>query len=65
MAVDFLGFTPDQVAQNVGRFAGRTGQYVFISSASVYRKPSARLPVVKSVPLENPYTTYARGKTAC
>ncbi|MFJ7063047.1 NAD-dependent epimerase/dehydratase family protein [Streptomyces microflavus] len=65
VVVDFLGFTPGQVARNVDMFAWRTGQYVFISSASAYRKPSRRLPVMESVPLENPYSAYVRDKIAC
>ncbi|MFE8977686.1 SDR family oxidoreductase [Streptomyces cyaneofuscatus] len=65
VVVDFLGFTPEHVARDVELFGGRTGQYVFISSASVYRKPSTCLPVVESVPLENPYSAYARDKIAC
>ncbi|NEC17696.1 NAD-dependent epimerase/dehydratase family protein [Streptomyces parvus] len=64
VVVSFLGFTPDQVAHDIELFGGRTGQYVFISSASTYRKP-APLPVVESVPLENPNSAYARDKIAC
>ena len=46
-------------------FAGRTGQYVFISSASAYQTPPARLPVLESTPLRNPYWQYSRDKIAC
>ena len=44
---------------------GRTGQYVFISSASAYQTPPARLPVIESTPLRNPFWQYSRDKIAC
>ena len=65
VVVDFLAFTPDHVQANIDRFAGRTGQYVFISSASAYQKPPARWPVVESTPLRNPFWRYSRDKIAC
>jgi nucleoside-diphosphate-sugar epimerase len=46
-------------------FAGRTGQYVFISSASAYQTPPAYLPVTESTPLHNPFWEYSRQKIAC
>jgi nucleoside-diphosphate-sugar epimerase len=62
---EFLAFTPDQVTADVRRFAGRTGQYVFISSASAYQTPPSRLPVTESTPLRNPFWQYSRDKIAC
>ena len=47
------------------QFRGRTGQYVFISSASAYQKPPARLPILESTPLRNPFWQYSRDKIAC
>jgi nucleoside-diphosphate-sugar epimerase len=46
-------------------FRGRTGQYVFISSASAYQTPPLRLPVTESTPLRNPHWQYSRDKIAC
>jgi nucleoside-diphosphate-sugar epimerase len=46
-------------------FRGRTGQYVFISTASAYQTPPSRLPVTESTPLSNPYWRYSRDKIAC
>ena len=46
-------------------FRGRTGQYVFISSASAYQTPPARLPITESTPLRNPFWRYSRDKIAC
>jgi nucleoside-diphosphate-sugar epimerase len=65
VVVDFLAFTPDHVGADIDLFRGRIGQYVFISSASAYQTPPARLPVVESTPLRNPYWQYSRDKIAC
>ena len=63
--VDWVAFTPDHVRADLDLFRGRTGQYVFISSASAYQTPPARLPVVESTPLRNPFWQYSRDKIAC
>jgi len=63
--VDWLSFVPDHVKTALDLFEGRTGQYVFISSASAYRKPSVALPVVESNLLHNPFWEYSRNKIAC
>ncbi|MFC8598455.1 NAD-dependent epimerase/dehydratase family protein [Isoptericola sp. NPDC057191] len=65
VVAQFLAFGADHVAHDVERFAGRTGQYVFVSSASAYQKPPARLPVTESTPLRNPFWQYSRDKIAC
>ena len=65
VVVDFIAFTADQVAVDIEMFTGRTGQYVFISSASAYQKPPARLPILESTPLRNPFWQYSRDKIAC
>ena len=63
--VDWLAFTPDHVRARTDLFRGRVGQYVFISSASAYQTPPARLPVTESTPLRNPFWEYSRSKIAC
>ncbi len=63
--VDWVAFTPEHVQADIGLFRGRTGQYVFISSASAYQTPPARLPLVESTPLRNPFWQYSRDKIAC
>jgi nucleoside-diphosphate-sugar epimerase len=65
VVVDFVAFTADHVAADIEVFTGRTGQYVFISSASAYQKPPARLPILESTPLRNPFWQYSRDKIAC
>src|SRR6266550_3233974 len=63
--VDWVAFTPGHVHTDIDLFRGRTGQYVFISSASAYQTPPARMPVTESTPLRNPYWRYSRDKIAC
>jgi nucleoside-diphosphate-sugar epimerase len=44
-------------------FAGRTGQYVHISSASIYAKPVRQVPITESTPTgPNRYLPYATAK---
>ena len=63
--VDWLSFVPEHVTTALDLFEGKTGQYVYISSASAYRKPSVALPVVESNLLHNPFWEYSRNKIAC
>jgi nucleoside-diphosphate-sugar epimerase len=65
VVVDWLVFTPKQLEADIDFFKGRTGQYIFISSASAYQKPLAGLPITESTPLHNPYWAYSRAKIAC
>ena len=63
--VDWVAFTPGQIRADIELFRGRAGQYVFISSASAYQTPPARVPVTESTPLRNPFWQYSRDKIAC
>ena len=63
--VDWIAYTPEQVQSDIELFRGRTRQYVFISSASVYQKPPHFLPITESTPLHNPFWEYSRQKAAC
>jgi nucleoside-diphosphate-sugar epimerase len=66
VVVDWVGFAPAQVAFDVELFRGHVGQYVFISSASVYQpSQSLTLPITESSPIGNPHWPYARDKIAC
>src|ERR1019366_1580120 len=64
IVVQWVGYEPRQVEQDIRVFAG-TGQYVFISSASVYEKPPSHWMITESTPTVNPYWQYARDKIAC
>jgi nucleoside-diphosphate-sugar epimerase len=63
--VDWIAFAPEQVQRDIDIFRGRTGQYIFISSASVYQTPPSNLPVTESTLLDNPYWDYSQAKIAC
>jgi nucleoside-diphosphate-sugar epimerase len=63
--VNWIVFTPEQIQTDLDLFSGRTGQYVFISSASVYQTPPSRLPVTESSMIDNPYWKYSQNKIAC
>ena len=65
VVVDWIAFTPEHVEADIDLFRGRTGQYIFISSASAYQTPPAHLPVTESTPLDNPFWDYSRAKIAC
>lgn len=64
VVVQWVGYRPSQVEQDIRVFAG-TGQYVFISSASVYEKPPSHWMITESTPRVNPYWQYSRDKIAC
>jgi nucleoside-diphosphate-sugar epimerase len=63
--VDWVAFTAQHIQTDMDLFRDRTGQYVFISSASAYQTPPARVPIVESTPLRNPFWQYSRDKIAC
>lgn len=65
VVVDWIAYTPQDVERDIRLFRGRTGQYVFISSASAYQTPASNLPIRESTPLENPIWEYSRNKIAC
>ncbi len=64
VVVNFRSFVPQQVLADLDLFTGRTGQYIYISSASAYQKPVAHLPITESTPLANPFWQYSRDKIA-
>ncbi len=64
VVVNFLVFDPDRAARDIELFGGRTGQYVFISTAAGYQKPVRRIPITESTPLGNPFSPYAQKKIA-
>jgi nucleoside-diphosphate-sugar epimerase len=61
---NFLSFSAADAAQAVSIFAGRTRQYVHISTASLYRKPVLQWPIVESNLRQNQFTRYSREKIA-
>ena len=65
VVADFITFRPEQMEQRLWLFRGRTGQFIFISSASVYQRPVSDYLVTESTPLANPFWQYSRDKIAC
>jgi nucleoside-diphosphate-sugar epimerase len=65
VVVDWISFLPEQLENNLKLFAGKTKQFLFISSASAYQTPPQKLPVTEETPLENPFWEYSRNKIAC
>ena len=62
---EFIGFVPEQLARDYRLFAGKTKQFIYISSASAYQKPPSGWRMTEETPLENPYWEYSRNKKAC
>lgn len=65
VVVDWLAYSPADVEADIALFGDRLAQYVFISSATVYRKPSPCFPLVEDAPLGNPDWPYAHNKILC
>ena len=65
VVAQFRLYTPEQMKRDIATFAGKTGQYVFISSASVYQKPVQHYLMTERTRQDNPYWEYSRQKTAC
>lgn len=62
---EFIGFVPAQVERDYRLFAGKTNQYIYISSASAYHKPASNYIITEGTSLANPYWQYSRDKIAC
>lgn len=65
VVLNFLGYDLAEVQLDYALFKDSVRQYLFISSATVYAKPPARLPISETAPLGNIYWDYAQRKLAC
>ena len=65
VVAQFMVFTPAQMQQDIATFSGKTGQYIFISSASVYQKHPFAYLTTEATPAVNPYWPYSQDKIAC
>jgi nucleoside-diphosphate-sugar epimerase len=65
VVANFVAFVPEHVERDIRLFSGKTGQYIFISSASAYQKPLANYLITEGTPLCNPFWQYSRDKIAC
>ena len=62
--VDWIAFTPEHIRNDIDIFRGKTDQFVFISSASVYDTPTS-YPVTEKLRAHNPFWAYSQDKIAC
>lgn len=62
---EFIGFTVEDVERDYRLFKNKTRQYLYISSASAYHKPSAGYLITEGTTLANPHWQYSRNKIAC
>ncbi len=62
--VNFLVFDADGARAAVREFAGRTRQYIHISSAAIYRRPNLYAPITESTLRHNPFVRYSQDKIA-
>jgi nucleoside-diphosphate-sugar epimerase len=65
VVVNWIAFKKEDIFRDYEYFRGRTRQYIFISSASVYQKPPLHPYITESTPLRNPFWEYSRDKIAC
>ena len=65
VVAQFMVFTPEQLQQDLEVFAGNTGQYLFISSASVYDKSNHYVVKEGVTPVHNQFWPYSQAKIAC
>jgi nucleoside-diphosphate-sugar epimerase len=63
--VNWIGFSPQDLAGHAELFAARSAQYVFISTCSVYGRPVPQLPITESSPRRQPVFGYAKEKIEC
>jgi nucleoside-diphosphate-sugar epimerase len=64
VVADFIAFTPAHLERDYRLFRDRTRQFIYISSASVYRKPPVDYRVSEATSLANPCWQYSRDKLA-
>ena len=65
VVVDWIAYHPRDIERDLRLFSGRTGQFIFISSASAYQKPPRHYLITEETPLENPFWEYSRNKIGC
>jgi nucleoside-diphosphate-sugar epimerase len=65
VVVNFLGYEVSDIALDYELFRNRVRQYIFISTATVYSKPPAKLPITEDAPMGNAFWAYAQKKVLC
>jgi nucleoside-diphosphate-sugar epimerase len=65
VVVDWIIFNNEDIERDIKLFAGKTNQYIFISTAATYQRPPAYYILDESTPQHNPGWDYAVNKIAC
>ncbi|WPF82239.1 NAD-dependent epimerase/dehydratase family protein [Sanguibacter sp. 4.1] len=65
VVVDFIAYSPQDVAQDIRMFSGRVSQYVLVSTCSVYSHPAAVLPITEGAQRRAPRFEYPAQKIRC
>ena len=65
VTLDFLSYNPDQLSQTFSCLDGRCGQYIFISSATVYKGTARGEVKTEESPIFNDRFAYALDKSRC
>ncbi len=65
VVVNWIVFHEHEIERDINLFRGKCGQYIFISSASVYQKPATSHILNEATPAHNPFWRYSQEKIAC
>ncbi len=65
VVVNWIAYTVEDVKRDYRLFKNKTSQYIFISSASAYKKPILEYPIKENHPLGNKYWEYSKNKQKC
>jgi nucleoside-diphosphate-sugar epimerase len=65
VVVDWVAYREADVQRDIELFLGKTKQFIFISSTSVYRKPLSSAWVDETTPIGNRFWDYADQKARC
>ena len=65
VVINFIGYTPAELALDHAVFAGHIRQYLFISTTMVYAVPRRHLPLTEDGARGNPLSPYAQQKHLC
>ena len=65
VVADFIAFVPEQLERDYRLFKGKTKQFIFISTATVYQKPGHNYLITEGTSLCNQEWGYSRNKIKC
>jgi len=62
VVIQFIAYNVKDVKRDIKLLSNHCKQYIFISSASAYKKPLPHHPITEDIPLDNPYWAYSKNK---